>query len=62
MVFACNLFENLDENLSELVLLLFNDVERVNIFCIKIRIKPKPNSTAERTKKKKVSDNILMLS
>ena len=62
MVFACNLFENLEENFSELVLLLFSVVERVSIFCIKIKIRPRPNSTADRTKKKKVSDKILILS
>ena len=32
-----------------------------NIFCINIRIKPRPNSTADRIKKKNVKDNKFVL-
>jgi hypothetical protein len=61
-VLACSLLENREENFRELVLLLFKLVERVRMFCIRIRIKPNPNSTADKTRKKNVRDKILMLS
>jgi len=52
---------NLRENLIELLLssrLIDLDI----IFCVSIITKPKPNSTADKTKKKNVKDRILILS
>ena len=40
----------------------FKLIERSNTFCTKIITKPKPNSTADKIKKKKVNDNKFKLS
>ena len=57
-----SLFINLVEFLKQLLVLLFKDIDLLNIFCISIITRPMPNSTADSTKKKKVNDRKLTLS
>ena len=58
----CTLETNLKLCLDQF--LLFSDrlIDLRNMFCSSIITRPIPNSTADKTKKKKVSDNIIMLS
>lgn len=61
--FKCfTLLINLRLCLIQFLLLSCNCNERKKIFCKSIITRPIPNSTAERTKKKKVNDNKLILS
>ena len=53
---------NLVEFLKQLVLLFVKDIDLKKIFCISIITRPIPNSTADRTKKKKVKERKLTLS
>jgi len=54
--------ENRSENFKELPLVSFKLIDLIIICCTSIMIRPNPNSTAERIRKKKVSDNIFKLS
>lgn len=53
---------NLLENLEKFKSLSFKDKDLVKVFCINKSIKPIPNSTADKTKKKNVKDKIFKLS
>lgn len=54
--------ENLEFNFNGLLLESFKLIERKMICCTSMITNPKPNSTAERIKKKNVKDNIFKLS
>ena len=56
------LFKNLVDNLKEFCELSTKLNERNKIFWTSIKIRPKPNSTADNIRKKNVSDNIFKLS
>ena len=54
--------ENLEFNFNGLLLESFKLIERKMICCTSMITNPKPNSTAERIKKKNVKDNMFKLS
>jgi hypothetical protein len=54
--------ENLELCFKKLLEESFRLIDLRNMFCVSISIKPIPNSTAESTKKKKVSDTKFTLS
>ena len=56
------LLENLDANLAVFVLLSCKLTDLLNKCCKRIIIKPNPNSTADKIKKKNVKDRRLTLS
>ena len=56
------LLTNLKLCLAQFLLLLCNCKDLKNIFCKSIITKPIPNSTADKTRKKNVRDNRLILS
>ena len=60
--FNTSWFTKRNVNLKWLVLPSFKFIERVNIFCRRIITRPTPNSTADKIRKKKVSDNKFTLS
>lgn len=53
---------NLDENLGKYFSEFKKEVDLENVFCRSAKIKPLPNSIAEKIKKKKVNANIFISS
>jgi hypothetical protein len=58
----CSLLFKRDENFNELTFESFKFIERMIIFWTSIIIKPRPNSTADSIRKKKVRDRRFKLS
>ena len=54
--------ENLNENFKEFVFVSFKLIDLIIMCCTSIIIRPNPNSTADKIKKKNVKDSILRLS
>jgi len=57
-----NLREKRSENFNEFVFVSFKFIDLIIMCCTSIIMRPNPNSTAERMRKKKVNDRIFRLS